>query len=211
MNMSNFKKIFLLIFIAMIVFILAQRGSQPVHKYNRQDYKHWIDADGDCQNTRQEVLISESLEKVKLDESGCKVVSGKWHDSYTDKDFTDPHELDIDHFIPLKEVDRSGGEFWSTEKKMLYANDLDDAETLIAVSKSANRAKGDKDPLHWMPQNQKYHCEYIRNWVRVKMKWHLVMDEEEKNFIEHQRKICEANLEKKTGNVSLMQSKAGGK
>jgi len=209
MNLRNFKKLFFLLLIVVIVVILAQRGSQPGHKYNREDYKHWIDADGDCQNTRQEVLISESLEKVKLDESGCKVVSGKWHDPYTDQDFTDPHELDIDHLVPLKEVDRSGGEFWSADKKIYYANDLDNPETLIAVSKSANRAKGDKDPSDWMPQNQQYHCEYIRNWVKVKQQWQLVMDDKEKNFISHEQKNCERILEEKIIqtplNPSLMQ------
>ncbi len=160
--------------------------------YSRSDYKHWIDDDKDCQNTRQEVLIIESLEKPTLDKKGCKVVKGKWYDPYTDKYFTNPSDLDVDHFVPLKETDRSGGQIWDSEKKMQYANDLTNPETLIAVYKSANRSKADKDPSDWLPTNPKFQCQYIATWQKIKKIWGLQMDEKEAKFIKGKDKECKS-------------------
>lgn len=147
---------------SLTVYQVSNKKTGEIPKYSRNDYKHWIDEDKDCQDTRQEVLIDESLVKVKLDAKGCKVLSGKWYDPYTDKYFTNPNDLDIDHFVPLKEVHRSGGYRWDKVKKQEYANDLKNPEALIAVYKSANRSKGDKDPAVWLPGNEKYICEYVK-------------------------------------------------
>ncbi len=135
-------------------------------------------------------MIAESLEEVTLDKKGCEVVKGKWHDPYTDKYFNNPNDLDVDHLVPLKEVDRSGGREWSKNKKMEYANDLDDAEVLIAVDKSANRSKGDKDPSDWLPPNKKFQCDYIKTWQKIKKQWVLKMDKKEKDFINAKSKEC---------------------
>ena len=78
--------------------------------YSRDLYEHWIDADRDCQNTRQEVLIAESLIPVMLDAQGCRVASGLWFDSFTGQEFTDPSGLHIDHMVPLAEAHRSGSD-----------------------------------------------------------------------------------------------------
>jgi hypothetical protein len=143
--------------------------------YDRSLYKHWIDADDDCQNTRQEVLIAESLVPATLDARGCSVVAGLWFDPYVAQIFNNPSDLDVDHFIPLAEVHRSGGDRWTPERRQEYANDLD-SSTLIAVSAAANRSKSDEGPDKWMPLNREFRCLYVATWVQVKRKWELAID-----------------------------------
>lgn len=152
--------------------------------YSRELYGGWIDQDGDCQNTRHEVLIAESTRPVKLDAAGCEVVSGRWEDPYTGRVFTDPKYLDIDHFIPLAEAHRSGGAGWTPAQRREYANDLSNPDTLIAVSSSSNRSKGSKDPVRWLPPNRAYHCDYLKTWAALKLYWGLRADAEEKKFLD---------------------------
>ena len=45
----------------------------------RSKFPHWIDADGDCQDTRSEVLRQES--KVQVTGAGT-VETGEWHSYY---------------------------------------------------------------------------------------------------------------------------------
>ena len=159
--------------------------------YDRSLYRHWIDVDGDCQNTRHEVLIAESQIPVQLDARGCRVVAGRWYDPYTDQIFTDPRRLDVDHLVPLAEAHRSGADVWTSQRRQDYANDLAHLDTLIAVDAGANRSKGAKDPAGWLPPNDNYHCEYVAAWVRVKSKWQLQMDRGERAAIDKVRSECE--------------------
>ena len=155
--------------------------------YDRGLYRHWIDEDRDCQNTRQEVLIEESTVRVTLDPRRCKVVAGRWEDPYTGRVFTDPGQLDIDHLIPLAEVHRSGGDKWNSTLRRAYANDLTDPKTLNAVFRSANRSKDDRDPANWMPPNAAYHCEYVATWTSVKECLGLSVDDAEREAVRRVR------------------------
>lgn len=148
--------------------------------YDRDDWKLWIDADDDCQDTRQEVLVAESTVPVELSEDGCKVVRGVWHDPYTGLVFTNPRQLDVDHLVPLQNAHLSGGARWSAQQKQDYANDLRDPDHLVAVSAKANRrlrSKGAKSPERWLPDQHR--CEYAIAWIRVKARWQLAVTKEE--------------------------------
>ena len=87
----------------------ALSASPACPAYDRSAWRHWIDADRDCQNTRHEVLIEESLTPVTFKtDKGCRVVSGNWLGAYSGEVFTDASKLDIDHLVPLKEAHESG-------------------------------------------------------------------------------------------------------
>jgi hypothetical protein len=141
--------------------------------YNRALFKHWIDADKNGCNTRAEVLIEEAITKPKVG-TKCTLTGGKWLSAYDGKSVSKASDLDVDHMVPLAEAWRSGAWKWSTAKRQAYANDLDDARALIAVTLSTNRSKGDKDPALWMPSIDQ--CTYTQNWISIKFKYSLTVD-----------------------------------
>lgn len=94
----------------------------------------------------------------------------------------------IDHVVPLKEAWESGAWNWSPEKRRDYANDLVDENHLMAVSASANRQKGDRDPMDWMPDRNK--CRYLRAWVSIKERWELSADQAEADEIARRMRYC---------------------
>ncbi|WP_018691872.1 HNH endonuclease [Algicola sagamiensis] len=151
-------------------------------KYSRKNWRHWLDADKDCQNTRVEVLLRDAKHEVSSWQTKrCKVKTGAWQCPYTGRLFTDSSELDIDHIVPLKEAFISGANRWNKSEKTAFANDMDN---LLVVEALENRQKGSKDPAQWLPENVNYHCTYIKKWVAVKEKYQLVIDEQEKRAID---------------------------
>jgi len=154
----------------------------PSGDYDRDDWKHWVDEDGDCQDARAEILINYSTVEVTFaDDRECRVVGGEWHDPYTGLVFTDASQLDIDHVVPLKVAWESGAWTWTAGKREQYANDLE--LSLLPVSASANRSKGAKAPNEWMPDNDAFQCEYVALWVSVKKKHGLGFTLEEARYV----------------------------
>lgn len=159
--------------------ILVFADSSPLQakssKYSRNEFKHWIDTDRDCQNTRQELLISRSLAPVTFkNKKNCTVASGKWNDFYYPEIHTKAGNVDIDHIIPLKHAWDQGADKWTKERRQEFAND---PENLAITNRKYNRQKGAQTPLSWTPINREYNCNYLAQWIRLKKKYSLAIDQ----------------------------------
>ena len=148
--------------------------------YNRAAFRHWVNADGDSCDTREEVLIAESKVQVTLG-AGCRVLSGRWVSWYDGATWTDPTDVDIDHVVALKEAWESGAQAWSAAKRERYANDLGHRWSLDAVTDNVNASKSDRDPASWLPPVASTHCSYAVHWVTVKYRWRLSVDAAERD------------------------------
>lgn len=169
-----------------LVTVAAETEPSP---YSRDYFVHWIDADGNGCDTRQEVLIAESKVKATVG-AGCKIIAGKWYSAYDNLTFTNPSSLDIDHFVPLHEAWQSGAWAWTSAQRQAYANDLGFAGALIAVSAASNRSKSDSDPAGWLPSYKPFDCTYVENWVLDKYRWSLTVDPTEKAVLDSQLAKC---------------------
>lgn len=159
--------------------------------YDRSAWPHWTDADGDCQDTRAEVLVATSLSAPGFaDARRCVVVSGQWLDPYTQQVFTRAEDLDIDHLVPLANAYRAGGWDWPRTRREAYANDLVSYLHLVPVSSSANRAKGDRGPEAWRPPATIAWCTYATTWIAVKQRWSLTATADEWRALEAMRASC---------------------
>jgi len=140
--------------------------ASPTPPYDRDDWDGgWADADGDCQNTRAETLIIESLVEVGLDD--CRVVSGLWADIWTGERFLSASALHIDHHVSLRNAHVSGGGGWDAARRARFFNDLDN---LNAIGAGTNLEKGARGPSQWRPPLRASWRQYAEQWIAVKEK-----------------------------------------
>jgi hypothetical protein len=173
--------------------LVIREVSSSIPIYDRDDWSHWSDDDGDCQNIRHEVLQDETFEAVTFTtSSNCYVDTGKWYGVYTATYYYSASKLDVDHFVPLKNAHDSGGYEWSLAKKKEYANYLEDSDHLVAVQSGANRSKGARGPEDWKPTNKDYWCEYAYDWIRIKDTWGLTATQSEWNALVSMIDTCPA-------------------
>ncbi len=159
--------------------LLSQLPVEPEDPsgYDRDLFPHW-DYVGDGCDVRDVVLIEEARRGPRIGDD-CDIERGRWYSKFDGVNVHDPSRLDIDHMVALAEAWASGARDWTEETRRDFANDLGYSQSLIAVTASSNRSKGDQDPAEWLPPRQQYRCTYVAHWIAVKYRWSLSVDEQE--------------------------------
>jgi uncharacterized protein DUF1524 len=171
--------------------LLAMIVIAPEHRdgYKRSLFIHWIDADGDGCDTRDEVLLSQAA-LLPFIRGNCAISGGEWFSEYDGRTFDGPAEVEVDHVVALGEAWASGASGWSMARRQDYANDLGVPWALIAVSSGTNESKGDRDPASWLPPRTGELCPYLASWIGVKVRWRLTMDQRERDAVARQITGC---------------------
>ena len=156
--------------------------------YDRDLYDHWIDEDGDCENARHELLKELSTGRITMSDSGCTVARGRWNDPYTGRIFTNARDMDIDHMVPLAWAHAHGADDWSAAERRRFAND---PVNMFAVEASANRSKGARGPLEWLPPSESFHCQYVTRFHRIVRTYGLeYTDYEQRGMQDLRGRVC---------------------
>ena len=169
----------------------ATPEDMTIPPYDRKKhFGSWVNQDpSTCMNTRGTVLLrdTENPDTVTYTTPRrCTIATGSWNDPYTDANYKDGKQVQIDHVVPLKNAYLSGAYQWDFPKRCNYANFLKFNKHLLTVNASENMRKGDSGPDHYMPPNTKFHCEYMKIWLTVKAVWNLDLPATEKQSIEEQ-------------------------
>ncbi|MFF5447064.1 HNH endonuclease family protein [Streptomyces sp. NPDC012888] len=95
-----------------------------------------------------------------------------------------------EHLVPLAEAWDSGARNWDKAQRVAYANDLSVDHHLVAVTARSNRQKADRDVAEWLPPVEAVRCRYITEWIAVKTRYGLSVDQAEKDTLTQYASTC---------------------
>lgn len=153
---------------------------------HRRFQPRWAHHRGRCD--AREVVLARDGRGVRRN-AACHPVKGRWYSPYDGKWLKGEKQVDVDHVVPLAYAWRSGASTWSQARRRAFANDLTRPE-LIAVSHSANIAKGGQGPQSWRPPRRSHWCRYATSWITVKHHYRLFVTPREKVALLNMLRTC---------------------
>ncbi|CAA9226449.1 MAG: putative secreted protein [uncultured Arthrobacter sp.] len=152
-------------------------------------FGHWVDADGDCQDTRAEVLVQESKGSPNYTSAQrCTVANSRWVTGFDNRTHKSATTVQIDHTVPAHEAWGSGARSWTQDRRIAFYNDLGYPGSLNAQPGTLTKAKQTSGPEGWVPPSNR--CTYIAQWITVKTRWGLTVDSSEKAALVRSADAC---------------------
>ncbi len=151
----------------------------PPTKYNRDaHFGTWLDYKNDntCLTTRGIILQTRSAAPIQVyPNNQCAVSSGSWYDPYSNMNLKNAEQVQIDHMVPVKKAYISGAFSWPYKYRCAYFNFIANNYHLAPIFSETNNVKMDMGPDQWLPPNKAYACQYIANWLKIKLIWKLMI------------------------------------
>ena len=155
--------------------------------FNEDDWSFEEDFDGDCQSTRQEMLILTSRSNVRYtNPRNCVVRTGQWLDEYTGETFEVAVKIEVDHVIPRMYAHTHGGDRWMPEQKLQFSND---PLNIMLVERREIRRKRDRGPSRYLPRDE-FQCEYVNLWNQISEKYNLQLSASARSTISRIKADC---------------------
>ncbi|MGQ1839880.1 GmrSD restriction endonuclease domain-containing protein [Kocuria turfanensis] len=153
----------------------------------------WIDADGDCEDTRNEVLARDLTDITSAE--GCTVATGTLSDPYTGSTIAfvrgaaTSGDVQVDHVVSLGNAWITGARRLTQTERVALAND---PLNLLAVDGPANGSKSDLDASGWLPPNKAFACGMVATQIAVKARYGLWVTAPEKQAMTEVLADCPA-------------------
>ena len=155
--------------------------------FNEDDWSFEEDFDGDCQSTRQEMLILTSRSNVRYtNPRNCVVRTGQWLDEYTGETFEVAVKIEVDHVIPRMYAHTHGGDRWMPEQKLQFSNN---PLNIMLVERREIRRKRDRGPSRYLPRDE-FQCEYVNLWNQISEKYNLQLSASDRSTISRIKADC---------------------
>ncbi|BDH58316.1 membrane protein [Tsukamurella sp. PLM1] len=183
--------------------IVPARERAPV-KYRRAAFgRAWTDdqaaplGHNGC-DTRNDVLDRDLEDKTYVRTSACPnaVATGTLVDPYSgstlrfERGPNTSAKVQIDHVVPLAYAWDMGAWNWDDARRTDFAND---PRNLVAVDGPANENKSDSPPGRWMPSNERFHCQYARQFAFVAREYGLSVDRASAAVVDQAANTCRPN------------------
>jgi hypothetical protein len=171
---------------------LPVKGRAPKTGYDRAKFSNgWGEING-C--SVRELVLLRDLKNTKLDEDGCRVLSGTLDpDPYSNKviqfqrGINTSQAVQIDHVVAVSDAWQKGAQQLTPELRYQFYND---PLNHLAVDGPTNNDKGDGDAATWLPPNKDYRCRYVARQIAVKQKYSLWVTSAEHDAIKSVLATC---------------------